>query len=225
MKRIKWLLLIFASIVLSANAEMIVFTNINQIIPDNTASGVQDTQEISGLEPFIMSVSVYFSLSAPGGDFAYNGDYYVSLQHDTGFSILLNRTGRTSLNSLGYGDNGFDILFAPGGDDIHSYQSFTYSLDAEDRLTGTWDADGRNVDPDFVLDTDARTAQLDSFYGLNPNGNWTLFVADMAQNGIAQVDEWGLDIAAVPEPATAPVLFIGYFLAWSFYRVKRYVTT
>lgn len=151
-----------------------------------------------------------------------------------GFSIFIDtnappirfyRTGRTATHSLGYGDNGFDITFSPGGNDVHNYQTFSYTLDSEDRLSGTWGADGRNTDPDLVLDTDSRSALLDSFTGLNPNGNWTLFVADLSQNGKGVIEEWGLDIAAVPEPASLSLVFAGFLCAWVFRRVHQYIST
>jgi subtilisin-like proprotein convertase family protein len=57
-----------------------------------------------------------------------------------------------------------------------------------------------------VLDTDARTAGLNSFIGTNPNGTWTLFIADTQLNGTAKLDSWGLSIEAVPEPATITLI-------------------
>ncbi len=224
-KPIKYLGLVFVSLVVSASAEMLVFSDINKAIPDNSEFGVQDTQVVVGYGPIITSVEVYLKLSAAESDWVYNGDYYVSLQHDSGFSILLNRTGRTATHSLGYGDNGFDITFSPGGNDVHNYQTFSYTLDSGDRLSGTWGADGRNTDPNLVLDTDPRSALLDSFTGLNPNGNWTLFVADLSQNGNGVIEEWGLNIAAVPEPATLSLLFAGTLCAWFFRRVQQYIST
>lgn len=219
---IKNLMLVLAATAISASADMSVFANIDKAIPDNSGFGVQDTQSISGYGPAIESVSVYLKLDAAAGDFAYNGDYYVSLQHDSGFSVLLNRTGRTAGNSFGYGDNGFVATFSFGSNDVHNYQSSSYALDSEDRLTGTWGADGRNIDPDLVVDTDSRSALLDSFNGLDPNGDWTLFVADMSQNGNGSIDEWGLDISTIPEPSSlvmAGVAFgLGLFIRRRFSR-------
>jgi subtilisin-like proprotein convertase family protein len=44
---------------------------------------------------------------------------------------------------------------------------------------------------------------LSSFNGLNPNGTWTLFLADASGGAPNTLVSWGLDItgtAAVPEP-------------------------
>ncbi|HTH48923.1 MAG TPA: hypothetical protein VMB21_15520, partial [Candidatus Limnocylindria bacterium] len=77
----------------------------------------------------ITDVDVHFTLTNPVAGGAYNGDYYVSLQHSSGFSVLLNRVGRGEgtghAQALGYGDNGFDVTFddqAASGD-IHIYRS------------------------------------------------------------------------------------------------------
>jgi hypothetical protein len=133
----------------------------------------------------------------------------VTLQHDSGFAVLLNRVGRTSGQPLGYGNNGFDITFSLAGNDLHLYQNYTPSYDGSGRLIGDWGADARNVDPSNVLDTDLRTAGLDSFNGVNPNGNWTLFVADLNLNGNARLEQWALNITVIPEPATLGLLVLG----------------
>ena len=207
-----------------ATGEMVTFTNINQTITDNDSTGYENTQELSGYDNMLTSLVVSIRLSSITGDLAYNGDYYMSLQHDSGFSVLLNCVGVTSSNSFGYGDSGFDLSFAIGASDIHGYQDGSYTLDANNCLTGIWGADGRETDPDFVLDIDERTALLNSFVGVNPNGSWTLFVADMAQNGVGQIDSWGLDVSAtIPEPATGSIFLIGVLLAGGINWIKRHV--
>ncbi len=199
--------LILCSTVLSACGEWVYF-DVNQGVPDNTPSGMQNTQSLTGLDPMVDSLQVYLRMSASPD--AFNGDYYVTLiGPNGGFSVLLNRVGRTLSAPLGYGDNGFDITFSVGAPDAHLYQNSSPEFDGQFRLTGTWDADGRNVDPDLVLDTDSRTAGLDVFNGLNPNGNWTLFIADMNQYGTVTLDSWGLNVTAIPEPATALILALG----------------
>ncbi|MCC7299658.1 MAG: PEP-CTERM sorting domain-containing protein [Verrucomicrobia bacterium] len=190
-----------------------IYFGVNQGVPDNDPTGYQNTQTLTGLDPVIESIEVSLRLS--GSPDAFSGDYYVSLiGPNGGFAVLLNRVGRTSSNLLGYGDNGFDITFALGLQDVHLYQNGSPDFDAGYLLTGGWGADGRNVDPDIVLDTDSRTAGLDVFNGLNPNGNWTLFVADLNQYGTATVDSWGLNISTIPEPSSGLLLAIGGVVAW-----------
>ncbi len=182
--------------------------NVQAAIPDNEPMGLQDTRTLSGFTDVIGSIEVRLTLT--GDPLAYNGDFFISLQcANGGYAVLLNRVGRTEIDPLGYGDNGFDITFTLLGNDVHLYQNHSPVYDGSGRLTGTWGADGRNVDPDSVLGTDLRTANLDQFFGINPNGDWTIFVADMNQNGTVTLDSWGLNIATIPEPGTLGLLALG----------------
>lgn len=191
--------------------------SVNSAIPDGDPSGFSDTRAIATSQTAITDVNVTLDISGLGTYGGVNGDLYVYLTHGSGFTVLLNRPGRRSGSSMGYDDSGlgsvvFDDSAANG--DIHSYR-FTLSgnhdtaiTPAPGQLTGSWRPDGRNIDPGSVADTDARGALLNSFNGLNPNGNWTLFVADMQTGGQVQLNSWGVSISAVPEPATT-ALFTG----------------
>ncbi len=205
---------------LSASGDWVYF-NVNQSVPDNDPTGLQNTQTLSGFDPKIDYIEAYLKLS--GDPDAFSGDYYVTLiGPNGGFSVLLNRAGRTLSAPLGYGDNGFDITFSVGAPDVHLYQNNSSVFDGQFRLTGTWNADGRNVDPDLVLDTDSRTAGLDVFNGLSPNGSWTLFIADMNQNGTVTLDSWGLNInTVVPEPASTMLVIFGAGIGLAVHRARR----
>ena len=95
---------------------------------------------------------------------------------------------------------------ATAGADIHNYRLF--ALIGGGPLTGVWSSDGRNVNPLVALDTTPRTAFLTSFNGANPNGEWTLFVADLSPTGTARVESWRLEVTGetVPEPTTTALL-------------------
>lgn len=182
--------------------------NVDTAIPDNEPMGLQNSQTLSGFTDVIGSIEVRLTLT--GDPLAFNGDFFISLQcANGGYAVLLNRVGRTESNSLGYGENGFDITFSLFASDVHLYQDYSPSYDSTGRLTGTWSPDARETDPDSVLDVDLRTANLDSFFGIDPNGVWTLFVADMNANGSATLDSWGLNIVVIPEPATLALLALG----------------
>src|SRR2546426_2405484 len=148
-------------------------------IPDGDAAGVSDVRTITSVITQISSITVSLDIS---GEF--NGDLYASLRHDSGFSVLLNRPGRTSLSPAGYGDSGLNVTLSDGAanGDIHLYRT-VLAPEAGSPLTGEWQSDGRNVDPGLVLDTSPRTAGLDVFNGLNANGEWMLFVADLQSCG------------------------------------------
>lgn len=179
-----------------------------EAIPDNNALGIEQTMVLSGFSQAIESVEVRLVITGLNGG-VFNGDLFVSLQHESGYAVLLNRVGVTSMDPFGYGDNGFDVIFTLAGPDIHTYQAGSYSLGSSGELTGSWGVDGRVTDPAFVTDADARTATLLSFEGLDANGAWTLFVADMSQHGEGSLESWGLNIAVVPEPLVVSQLLLG----------------
>jgi subtilisin-like proprotein convertase family protein len=196
---------------LPSNAQITISSGstVNLPIPDGSSSGLADSQMIATTATLVESVRVTLDIAGTGSG-AFNGDLYAYLYHDNRVAVLLNRPGRTALEASGYADNGlasvtFDDL-APNGD-VHAYR-LTLSGNAASPLspapaplTGTWAPDGRMVDPALVLDTDPRSAPLSTFQGTNPNGDWTLFVADLDMGGTARLVDWQLQVAAVPEPA------------------------
>ena len=188
----------------SATAATFVF-NPNVPIPDNSILGLANTQTISLPAGFITDVKLSLNIAGtPNASNAFNGDFYAYLQHGSGFSVLLNRTGRTAANPFGYFDSGFDVTFddAALNGDIHSYRDLVNP--GGGALTGIWQPDGRTTNPNSALLTDPRPALLSSFDGLDPNGAWTLFVADVSPIGTGTLRSWTLDltVAPIPEPGT-----------------------
>ena len=202
---------------------------------DPSASGVSDTRVITSGIGQITDVNVSFALlnAFPGG--AYNGDYFVSLTHSSGFAVLLNRVGKRpgSLpdQQFGYSDNGFDVTLddqAANGD-IHVYRlslqpgathSTPVDVNFEQPLTGTWAPDGRNVGSGTVTSDTPRTDLLSSFNGLAASGAWTLLVADLNAGGTATLQNWSLEITgtAVPEPASVALATAVGLGAWGCWR-------
>ena len=159
-------------------------------VPDGNITGWSDTRTLSGLTGnSILNLTVTLQLT--GG---WNGDIYAYLTHGTGFAVLLNRSGVTGSSPFGYGDNGLNVTFSDtGSSDIHLYQTVPgYSTGIANG--SIWQPDGRAVSPLSVTGADPRTALLSSFNGLDPNGDWTLFVADLSNGGVSTVVSWGLDI-------------------------------
>lgn len=198
-----------ALVLLASPARGEILFTVNETIPDNRETGLQNTQTLSGFQGLIGSISVSLSISAASGDRAYNGDFYVTLQHDAGFAVLLNRVGVTAANPLGYNQNGFEITFALAAPDIHVYQDHSPGYTKAGSLAGTWGVDGRAADPDAVLGTSPRTDMLANFAGLDPNGTWTIFLADLSPYGNATLSSWGLDITPIPEPSTLLLIGLG----------------
>lgn len=193
---------------------------------DPSAAGVYDTRVITSAITSITDVNVTLQLVNPLAGGAYNGDYFVSLSHDSGFSVLLNRvgvrTGMTPPEQLGYADNGFNVTLDDQATilyDIHAYRLQLGGGDSHNTpvdvnfvapLTGTWRPDGRNpVSGPPVIET-PRTALLDQFNGLAGGGTWSLFVADLNAGGTANLVAWGLEISGttspVPEPTSTQVI-------------------
>ena len=190
----------------------------NFAIPDNSLLGVSDTRTFISSIAAITEVRAALNIAgAPTAGDAFNGDFYAYLTHSSGFAVLLNRTGRTAANSFGYSDSGFNLTFddSPAGTDVHSYQ--LTANPGGGTLTGIWGSDGRNVAPSTALVTTPRTAFLTSFNHLDPNGGWTIFVADVSSGGTSRLVSWGLEISgntAIPEPSSSlyAILLTGILL-------------
>jgi hypothetical protein len=171
-------------------------------VPDGNTAGWFDTRTLSGVaQTSITDVSV--TLNITGG---FNGDLYAYLSHDGVLVPLLNRAGVTATapsSAFGYTDAGYNItLSASAANDVHFYTRSSPTITGG-QLTGPWQPDGRAIDPLLAaasFDAASRTS-LGAFNTHDPNGNWTLFIADLSVGGgQSQVASWQLDIAAVPEP-------------------------
>jgi hypothetical protein len=190
---------------------------INVNIPDANPSGWSGTATASGYLPAISDISVKLNI---GGPSPYNGDLYAYISYGGVLVPLLNRVGVTATgggNSFGYGNAGFDVtLSSSGANDVHFYQNNSPSFNGSGQLTGTWQPDGRAIDPRSSPSTfdSASRVSFGSYNGMNPNGTWTLFIADLSAGGQSELLGWELDITAVPEPVNVALgIFAGVFLA------------
>lgn len=197
MKKILALFILAVTCTAPAQLQTNVFsTSVNVLIPDANPTGYVSTRLVSGVgvAQYIQSISV--SLDITGG---FNGDLYAYLAFGNSFVVLLNRAGKTASDPYGYDDAGFNITLSDSAAiDIHNYGG-----NGGLQLSGNWRPDGRAVDPQLVLDTDLRQATFSSFTNINPNGTWTLFVADMATGYQSTLVDWSLTIVTVPEPPPA----------------------
>jgi hypothetical protein len=50
---------------------------------------------------------------------------------------------------------------------------------------------------------------LASFNGMDPNGTWTLFFADLSAGNTSTLNGWSLDVTAVPEPVNVAMAILG----------------
>ena len=180
------------------------FTGTDTLSSDNTIDdppipGLARTLTISTPVNEITSLSVSLDISSADGDTAWNGDLYAQLTSPLGtLSVLLNQPGVTGANPGGYGDSGFVItVLDSASNDIHTYQDVSYSLNGGGQLTGSWQSDGR-TDPTSSV----RDKTLNQMLGQDPNGVWTLFIADQANGNRAKLNSWSIDGigVTVPEP-------------------------
>jgi hypothetical protein len=148
------------------------------IVSDNDYSGWTDSRIISGQSGTIQNLSVSVNLS--GG---WNGDLYAYLVNSSGgFAVLLDRVGFTG-TGFGFGTAGMNVwLTDSGADPVIETAEFPTVGGSYSRL--------------------GYTGSLSSF--LNPNGTWTLFIADLSGGSLSTVQNWGLqlDIVAIPEVET-----------------------
>jgi len=178
---------------------------VNSVIPDDDPIGFSDTRPVS--TPVTSITGVTIQLSMNGG---WAGDLYAYVTHASGFAVLLNRPGRSLTNLAGSGVSEFLILFDDNAlFDIHT------AMPSSGSVADLFQPDARAIDPDDSLDTSDRTAFLSSFNGLDANGDWTLFVADVAAGDQMVLSGWSLTIVGVPEPSTGVIALLGMMtLLW-----------
>ena len=176
-------------------------------IGDAPNSGLARVLNVSTSDTVITDISVGLDIGSLAGDTAWNGDLYAQLVGPSGtLSVLINRPGVTDPANAGYGDPGFSVTLSDSATtDIHEYPFLPGgpTFNPSGQVTGTWQSDGR-TDPT----TSGRTKPLSQLFGQNPNGNWTLLVADLANGNRAQLNSWSLTITTspVPEPAATMAL-------------------
>jgi subtilisin-like proprotein convertase family protein len=211
-----------------ATAGLVINQPVGIEIPDFSSSGLISVISVSTGGKFVQSLEV--SLVTSGG---WNGDLYAYLQHSSGsssyLSILLNRPGRTDDNDSGSGTSGLNVVFSDSASTDLS--TSILSLSTGSPVTGTYQPDGRAVDPGLVTTSSPRTLFLSGFTGMLADGDWTLFIADLGAGDTATLTSWGLaivtsdsPIAAIPEPSdfllgAVPALFGG--IVWLRRRAVR----
>jgi subtilisin-like proprotein convertase family protein len=167
----------------------------NALVPDNDPNGYVSTINVSGLASSLQTATVSFNIL--GG---YNGDFQVFLAYNGQLLTLLNRVGTPGFAN-GYDNAGFDITVSDAGTaGLHDYRDHSPTYNGNNQLTGTWQPDSGGA------------TFASRFENMDPNGAWSLLVADLNQGDQGTLVSWSLDITAVPEPATTALgIFAG---AW-----------
>lgn len=177
--------------------------DINLAIPDGNPTGISSSITTSGLDLAFSSVTVTINLT--GG---FNGDLVAYLSYGNSSAVLLNRIGQTEADRFGSATAGFtSFTFADAGNSgLHAITGA-----AGNPLGGTYQPDG----PSF------QTAL--SGVG-NPNGEWTLYFADLASGGNngSTLVNWNVGVFAVPEPINVALgIFAVGFIGLRAVRIYR----
>lgn len=215
-----------------ASAGLIITQSVGLEIPDYDPSGLVSVINFNTGGKYVSSLEV--NLQTTGG---WNGDLYAYLQHTSGstsvISVLLNRPGRTAENEAGAASSGLDVVFKDGAEfDLNTAISGTYG----DFVSGDYQPDARSADPDLVTGSSPRSLYLSGFNGMLADGDWTLFMADLAGGDTATLSGWSISmvtsdspITGVPEPSgfllgAVPAL-IGGFMCMRRRVVRKCVDT
>jgi hypothetical protein len=177
----------------------------NGTITDGSPIGTVNQMNLTG-QGLGSITDLTVTLNISGG---YNGDLYGYLSYNGTMVVLLNRIGvgtTGGLNAYGNNTSGMTVTFsdASGGGDIHAQTG---------ALGSSYQADRRAISPlgaATTFNAAGSGSALSAFNTMDPNGTWTLFLADVSGGGgNATLVGWGLDITAVPEPATWALLIFG----------------
>jgi subtilisin-like proprotein convertase family protein len=198
---------------LSLQATLFEFNGINQLIPDGDPSGIVSRQTLQlGPTDFVVDVNVRLEIAGVNGE-GFTGDLYVWLQHGNALSVLLNRPGRDTGRPEGHANNSLWLLLDDEALlDIHTTEHI------EETTRYAAQPDGRQEDPAAVITSSDRGLKLNTFQGLDPNGEWNLFVSDLSGGGQMRLESWGLEITTgdlLPEGGVSLLGAIAALVAWS----------
>jgi subtilisin-like proprotein convertase family protein len=172
---------------------------LNITVPDGNPLGITSALNVSGLGNILSSGdNVSMTLNISGGN---NGDLYAYLSYDGHIVTLLNRPGVTAGNPVGYTDAGFSVTLSGGSyGNINTYGSSSYTTSGG-QVTGTYNPAGGNT-------------AFQGYNGMNPNGGWVLFIADMSGGDPSQsvLNSWSLTFDVVPEPVNIAMAIFGVVL-------------
>jgi subtilisin-like proprotein convertase family protein len=168
--------------------------SVGETIADNSPAGMTVSQTFTGLDTGLGGAGINevdVRLNISGG---YNGDLYGYLTYNGQTVVLLNRVAGATGGTYGSSASGFGTgTFGTGN-------SITLSDAGGDgaihTVTGSPVAVGN-----YTPDADGGTFAA-AFNNADPNGTWTLFLADLSGGDQSSLVSWGLNISVVPEPVT-----------------------
>lgn len=163
-------------------------------IPDNDPAGIFSTINIAADETITDVTVTLFGLSH-----TWVGDVTAEVTHDgTSTAVLFERVGDTGGTSGDSSAFGGDYTFADGGADL--WAAADAAGFGEVIAAGTYAASGL---------ANAPVSLSASFSGESTQGNWTLFMNDVAQGDTGSITGWGISFSsssAIPEPGSFALL-------------------
>jgi subtilisin-like proprotein convertase family protein len=170
-------------------------------IPVGNPVGISSTITSSGFVGTISSLTV--TLDITGGN---NGDLVGYLSYDGVVVTLLNRPGVTTGNPIGSMGQGFNVTIY----DSPSLLNLNNALEAAgQQVQGNYNVNG-TASLSGIGQNDGSAAFATAYGGMDPNGTWTLFLAnDVAGGQASTLVSWGVSINAVPEPTNVALGIFG----------------
>ena len=171
----------------------------NSAIPDGNVGGIWNTMDLTGAGLTEPVADLKVTLNVAGG---YLGDFYVYLSYDGRLVPLLNRIGVSSGNAFGSSGAGLNNVILSDAASVNIHAA------GNGPLSGSYRPDGQATSPlGGAVSFSATGGSITladpkyGFGGLDANGMWTLYFADVvAGGGNATLMGWSLDISTVPEP-------------------------
>jgi hypothetical protein len=188
-----------ALLLVGASARAAIFTvsdTPDAPIPVGNPVGIASTINATGLPPEIVNVTMTLDIS--GGN---NGDLYGYLSYDGVLVTLINRPGVSGSNPLGAMGSGFNVTLTDSA--VVNVNNASETPGAV--LTGTYNVNGSPGMPG-----NGSAAFQSAYSGLDPNGTWTLFLANESSGGDpSELVSWSLSIDTVPEPTNVALGIFG----------------
>jgi autotransporter-associated beta strand protein len=205
--------LAWASLVLPASGQVLLNYrfDVGTTVPDG--GELLDARTVVGDNGPIARAEVSVDLGPVSAGQGFNGDLYLALGHGDALSVLLNRPGTLNAGQPGYADSdGFALTFADdaANGDVHVYRQTLFgnaTTPLAGPLTGTWQPDGRLVDPDDVVAGSPRTAGLTVLEQLPTDGEYRLLAADASLGALHTVRSWALHLQVAEDHAGPLNLF------------------
>jgi subtilisin-like proprotein convertase family protein len=185
MKKLSGILLLLVTLASRADMTNLTLTATpNLVVSDGNPAGLTSRLNVSGMSGLITDTTV--DLNVTGG---FNGNLYADLVSPQGkMVVLLNPAGMSSGNYFGSG-NTVSLNITAGGQLAYTWMSASQTIAPSYSVPDAFDA----------APTSSTLADLDDS---SPNGDWTLFVADLSGGSQSTVVSWGLTVMTVPEPQT-----------------------